>query len=136
MLCFRPTSIFAQADVADPVEAILDAPVATIEAEQFGGRSPLGGEAGDGVGDVRRHASLLFDDAFDAADLLEARPIEEFRQPRTGLQMPLRNAAMSFVDRVMLGQLLLALAFATGGKIPAEIRLRSPPSARVGCLSR
>jgi hypothetical protein len=66
--------------------------------------------------------------------LLETGPIQEFGQPRTGLQVPLGEAAMAFVLRAMFGELCLSLAFARGGKSPAEIRLRSPPSARVGCL--
>lgn len=139
MLDVRAAGVFAEADVTDPVQAIFDAPVAAIEFKQIGGSRPLDAEAGDRVSNLRRDASLLQDGAFDAADLLQTRPIKDFGQTRTGLQMPLRYAAVSFVDSAMLGQLCLAFAFAIGGRItmilgPAEIRLRSPPSARVGCL--
>ena len=78
VLCFRPAGVFAHRDVADPVQAIFDAPVAAIKIEQVGSRSALGCEARDCVGNFRGLASLLFGDAFDAADLLETRPIEEF----------------------------------------------------------
>jgi hypothetical protein len=136
VLRFGAAGIFAEGDVADPVEAIFDAPMAPIEGEQIGCGRSLGCEARDRVGNLRRHASLLFDDTFDAADLLEPRPSEELGQPRTGLQMPLGEAAMAFVLRATFRQLCLTFAFTIGGKIPAEIRLRSPPSARVGCLSQ
>ena len=115
LLRFGSAGIFAQAHVADPVQAVFDAPVAAIEGEQIGSGRALGGEAGDGVGDLGRHASLLLNDAFDAADLLETRPSEEFGQPRTGVQMPLGEAAMAFIDGAMFGELFLSLAFARGG---------------------
>ena len=79
VLGFRPAGVFAERDVADPVQAIFDAPVAAIQSEQIGGGRSLSREAGDGIGNLRRHASLLFDGAFDAADLREARPVKEFR---------------------------------------------------------
>lgn len=101
MLCFRAAGVFAKGDVADPVQAIFDAPVAAIQSEQISGRRSLSREAGDGVGDFRRHASLLLGDAFDAADLRKAGPIEELGQARTGLQLPLGEAAVAFVLRAM-----------------------------------
>jgi hypothetical protein len=116
------------------VQAILDAPVAAIVRQEGTCRRPLGRQARDGVGYLPRFAALLFRDALNTANLLQAGPVEMSRQARTGLEMALRNPTMPFACRAMLGEVLLPLAFATGGKSPAETRLRWPLSARVGCL--
>lgn len=136
MLGLRAARVFAEADVADPVQAIFNAPVTAIQGEQISGRGSLCREAGDGVGDLRRYTALRFDGAFDAANLGKAWPVVDFRQARTGLQMPLGEAAMALVLRAMFRQLCLTCAFTRGGKIPAGIRLQSPLSARIGCLSQ
>ena len=106
----RAASVLAQTHVAHPVQAIFDAPVAAIVGEKLLSSRPCGKKAGDGVRHFHRHLPLDLGDVFNPADLLETGPIEVPSQTRTGLQMPLGNAAMLFVRRAMFRELLLSRA--------------------------
>lgn len=85
MFYFGAALVLAKGHIADPVQAVFDAPVASIVSEQLLGCASLGREAGDRVGDLGRLLEfglapgfLLGGDSFDATDLLNARPVEMF----------------------------------------------------------
>ena len=56
MFDLGPAGVFAEAHVADPVQAILDPPVTAIVRQQLSRGGPFRGEAGDGVGRLPRFA--------------------------------------------------------------------------------
>ena len=70
----RTASVFSQAHVADPVQAVFDAPMAAIVFQELSRARTIGGETRDTIRNLGRLASLLFDGALDPTHLLEAGP--------------------------------------------------------------
>jgi len=125
--------VFAEGHVAHPMVAF-QAPMGSPAAQQQGRIAKATREAGDGVLQLDRGLALADGRAFQAADLSQTRPVQMFGQASAGLKMPLLPPPMPLVRSAGFRQRLLSLLLGSGGKIPAEIRLRSRPSARVGCL--
>ena len=84
MANFNLALVFAKSDVADPVQT-LDAPMRLPMCHQQSRVGSLARKTGDGV----LHLGLLFTvtdaNAFPAADLGYARPVEMLGQTRAGL---------------------------------------------------
>jgi hypothetical protein len=128
------TGILPQRDIAHPMMAFYT-PVPTIVGQKFISPGPFGSKTGNGVHDFSRGFALGVCRAFDAAHLLHAGPIKMPGQTRAGLQMPLRQTAMTFINRAMLRELCLSLLFDCRGKNAVRTPQRSPLSARVDCPS-
>lgn len=114
--------VFAEDRIPDPVQAVFDAPVSAPEWQDVRGGRLVGGERGDCVDELDLGFSLASGGALQAANLLQARPIQLARQTRADLQMPPRLPAVALFRGVDLRELLLPLLFARGGKIPAGTR--------------
>jgi hypothetical protein len=125
--------IFAESHVAHPMVAF-QAPMGSPAVQQQGRVAGAACKAGDGVLQLDRGLALADGRAFQAADLSQTGPVQMFGQTSAGLKMALFPPSMPLVRRAGFSQRPLSLLLGSGGKIPAEIPLRSRPSARVGCL--
>jgi hypothetical protein len=125
--------VFAEGHVADPMVAF-HAPMGSPAAQHQGRVVGATRETGDGVLQLDSGLALADGRAFQAADLSQTRPVQMFGQASAGLKMALLPPSMPLVRRAGFRQRLLSLLLGSGGKIPAEIPLRSRPSARVDCL--
>lgn len=134
VLALHAAVVFAKGRVADPMQAVFDAPVAPPVLQQEGRVGPVRRDARDGVLNFRRRLAAPDGRPFEPADLSQAGPVELPRQTGTGLQMPLSAAAVSLVERARFRELSLPRRFARRGKNRAGNRPRSPPSVRDGCL--
>ena len=126
--------VFAKRNITHPMQAIFDAPMTTPMANQKRRISTFTRKTADGVLDFDRGATLTASRAFETANLPQTGPIEMPGQPRTGLQMPLDDAAMPFGCRAGLRQRLASLILGSGGKNRAENPLLRRPSVRADCL--
>jgi hypothetical protein len=98
--------VLAAGHVADVMQAVLDAPMVARQLQQAGGGSLGAPQAGDSIDGL--DALLVADRAaaFEAADLLHARPGDEMAvEARRALQAPDLDAAMSLVSRFDGGQI-------------------------------
>ena len=129
-----PALVLTERHVANPMDSILDAPMTAPVLEQNLRVRPFARDAGDGVLHFHGRAAAAQRGAFLATDLSQAGPVEMRRKTRAGLKMALGAAAVAFFGRASLRKMLLPLRFASGGKKRAEIRPRSPLSARADCL--
>lgn len=91
--------VFAERDIAHPMQAIFDSPVASPVSKKRSRVGPLTRKTADGVLNLDRRAAFALGRAFKTADLGQAGPIEMPGQPRAGLQMPLDMTAMSLGNR-------------------------------------
>ena len=117
--------VFAEGDVADPVEPIFDSPViapAGQEQRRIGAR---GGDTGNGVLYFDGLLTTTRGGPLQSADLLEAGPVEMLGQPRAGFKMPRDGAAVALGDGAGFRERLASLSLCGGGKIRAGIRPRS-----------
>ena len=133
MPLFHLAFVFAEGYVTHPMQAIFDAPVASPMLKQKRRVSPFPRKTADGVLDFDRGVTLAASRAFETANLPQTGPIEMPGQPRTGLQMPLDDAAMPFGRRAGLRQRLASLILGSGGKNRAENPLPRRPSVRADC---
>ena len=127
------TFVFPERDISHPVQT-LDAPVGLPTVHQKGRISARGRQAADRMLHLGGLLAVMEGDAFQAADLGQAGPIEMLSQSRAGLQVPFDEPSVSFARRARLRERLLPLVLGRGGKIPAETPLRSRPSTRADCL--
>lgn len=111
-----PTLILTHRYIAYPVQAILNAPVPSIQIEQVLGISSIRPQACNCV----RHIGhpLIADDprSLDANRLGKARPVEIATESTAALKMANLNSPVPFVYFTNLVKLLTAKAFAVGGK--------------------
>jgi len=134
MPLFHLALIFAERYVAHPMQAILDAPMATPMTKQKRRVAPPMRKAADGVLDFDRRAAFAVGRTFETANLGQTGPIEMPGQPHAGLQMSLNRAAMPLGCRAGFRQRFASLIFGGGGKNRAENPLPQRPSARADCL--
>ena len=83
--------IFIKRDIADVMDLVLDAPVATREGEEGLGVGLIRGEAGDGVGHfgLDLAGGLANAAALNPADLLDVRPgLADAARPPCGRRRP------------------------------------------------
>ena len=73
---FRAATVLAERHVANPVQAIFDAPVLAIERKQFGRRRASWRQTGDRVTDFAGDNSVFLYGAFDATNLRDPRPVQ------------------------------------------------------------
>lgn len=125
--------VFAKRYVSHPVQTVFDAPVSSPMGEQKRGVSPLAGQATDGVLGFDGGLTLGAGRAFQPADLGQAGPIEMPGQPRTGLKMPLNDAAVPRALGAGLRERRLSLTFRSGGKNRAGSPRPPQLSARADC---
>jgi len=125
--------VLAERDIAHPMQAIFNTPVAAPTPYQKRRVSPFARKAGDGVLNLDRRAAFALGRTFETADLSQAGPIEMPGQPRTGLQMPPDTTAMSLGNRTRFRERCLSLLFGGGGKNRAENPLPQRPSVRADC---
>ena len=125
--------VFAERDIAHPMQAIFDAPVALPVSKKRRRVGTLTRETADGVLNLDRRAAFAMGRAFETADLSQARPIEMPGQSRAGLQMPPDTTAMSLGNRTRFRERRLSLLFGGGGKNRAENPLPQRPSVRADC---
>jgi len=91
--------VFAKRDIAHPMQAIFDTPVAAPVSKKRRRVGALTRETADGVLNFDRCAAFALGRAFETADLSQAGPIEMPGQSRAGLQMPPDTTAMSLGNR-------------------------------------
>jgi hypothetical protein len=110
------TLILAHRHIADPVQTILDAPMAAVQRQYLLGIGAIGPKACDRVRYFR--CSLAVDDtrSLDANRLGKAWPLKIATQSRTDLEMADFNPPVSFVDFANFIKLLTTKPFAVGGK--------------------
>lgn len=77
--------VFAEGDVADPVESIFDAPVVAPAGQEQLRIGSRGRDAGNRMLDFDSPLASTSGGPFQPADLLEAGPVEMLGQPRAGL---------------------------------------------------
>lgn len=94
--------IFAERDVAHPMQAIFDTPVALPMSKERRCVGTLTRETADGVLNFDRRAAFALGRAFETANLSQTGPIEMPGQSRAGLQMPLNRAAVPLRRRASL----------------------------------
>ena len=92
-------AILVVGDVAHPMEAILDGPVAAEQAEEIRGGGAIGGKTGDTVDDFRPDFTGVGSDdlARGAEDLGEAGPVQVAGERRAGLEGALLAPPMPLV---------------------------------------
>ena len=96
------TGVFMESDVADIVQFVFDAPMATVQFQEPFGSGFLATQAGDGMDNL--NAFLVLADATpgDAADLGEAGPLVEiFGQAGAAFQPAKFEPAMSLVKALV-----------------------------------
>lgn len=128
-------AVLAPVNVANPMLAILDAPVAAPQSEQLGRIGALGRETGDGVLHLAGLLTAPVRVALKPQDLSQARPLrlEKRNDPRACFQMTSRATPVPLLRGRRLGELCRTLTLTGGGKIPAENRRRPLPSVLVDC---
>ena len=96
-------AIFVECDVTDPVELVLDTPVAAVEFEPALLRSLGRGETGDAEGDLRpqRGSVELGGAAFDAKGLAQVRKIPVVVDLGGRPDEPLFDAPVPLIDGVV-----------------------------------
>lgn len=112
--------VFAEGDVADPVEPILDSPVIASAGQKnrrVGARSC---DAGDRELHLDRLLAAVGGRPLEPADLFQAGPVEMLGQARAGRQTPRDGPPVALLDGTGFRQRLLALLLGREGKIPAE----------------
>lgn len=127
-------AIFAQGDVANPMQAVLDVPMVLPPPQQLIGSGEPRTDAGDGVFLLDNSLAAPSRGPYQTTDLGHARPIQGGIQSRAGLKMATYQAAVSLLDSNGFTQLRTALVLAVGGKSPPEIRRPRLLSASAGCL--
>jgi hypothetical protein len=129
-------AVLAPVNVANPMLAVLNAPVAALQRKQLGRIGAVRREAGDGVLHLAGFLAVAVRGAVELQDLSQAWPLRLKKRSNasTGLQMTPRASPVPFLRSRRLGELRGALTLTGGGKIPAENRRRSPPSAPADCL--
>lgn len=90
--------IFAQYDIAAPVESIFDAPMVAPEGEELIRSCALARDAGHGIGDFAAGLAGFFTMALDPADLGSTRPIEMIDAFPADRQAPDFDTTMAFFD--------------------------------------
>lgn len=113
------TAVLAECGIADPVQSVLNAPMPTPPRQQLRGIGLVPRSAGHGVLDFHGRFAAALRSAFQATGLRQARPVEDARQSRAGLQMAGDDTAVFLSMRPRFGELCLPLLFAVGGKSPA-----------------
>jgi len=66
----RPAVVLAEHDVANPVQAVLNAPMADPVRQDCGGGGPRSWQTGDRIGDLDRGLFATGSRALESADLL------------------------------------------------------------------
>ena len=92
------TGVFAQDDVAAPVQGVLDPPMVAPQREEFFGAGSLGPQAGDGVSDFVADLAGTFPGPLDPAELGDARPVQMRRTLATDPEASCFDAAMALLD--------------------------------------
>lgn len=131
---FHAAFVFAEGNVANPVKAVLDSPMATPPRVKLPGPGQTAGNAGDGVVDLDGHFALVFPGPRNFADLSHPGPVEMFRQPRAGLEMTRDQPPVLFVADAVFIKMLLPLPFCVGGKSRPRTRPRSLLAKKADCL--
>jgi len=111
--------VFAQGDVADPVEPILDPPVIAPAGQEERGIGARSCDAGNRVLDFDRLLAAPGRRPLKPADLREAGPIEMLGQSRADLETPHDDAPVALLDGAGFRERLLSLSLGRGGKIRA-----------------
>jgi hypothetical protein len=96
--------VFAEGDVADPVEAIFDSPVVAPAGQEQRRVGARGGDTGNRVLDFGRLLTAASGGPLQSADLLEAWPVEMLGQPRAGFKTPHDGAAVALGNGAGLGE--------------------------------
>jgi hypothetical protein len=93
-------AVLVEGDVADPVEAVLDTPVAAVEGEQALWRGLLGGEVGDAAHPLKALLTGLGegDVTLDQAGLAKVGEVEIVVEGGGGADRALLNAPVSLID--------------------------------------
>lgn len=79
MTDFSAARVFAKHDVANPVQAVFDAPVTDPRRQELSCAGAFGREAGDRVLHLHGLVTLADGGAFEAQNLRETRPAKSFR---------------------------------------------------------
>lgn len=97
--------IFAESDVANPVQAVFDAPVASNQGGQAMGIGTLGGQAGDVEVDIAGGAAsaLVSEATLDAKGLLQAGPRAVALEGSACLQDALLRPAAMQMETIAAG---------------------------------
>lgn len=110
--------IFGKRHVANPMDAILDAPMATPPSKQSRCVRLSARSTGDGVLDFGHLFAASMRLSYEAADLGQTWPVQLAAQPRTGLQPSTNAAAVFFPDRLGNVKVRFPLLFVRRGKKP------------------
>lgn len=110
------TFVLPHRDVANPMQTILNAPVAASQVEKVLRVGSAGTKTRDRVGDIG-HSPVADDScSLDANGLPETRPVQKTTKPPASLKMADFYPPMPLIDFTNLVKLLTAKAFAVGGK--------------------
>lgn len=115
-------AILVEGDVADPVQAVFDAPVAAVELDEALGGGLLWGQAGDEIGPLGGGTAFSVDGALDAGDLGEVGEVEVVVEEGGGPGGTQLDAPVALIG--LLGR---------GGK-PTSRSLPGPRARWVDCL--
>lgn len=117
-------AVFVESDVAHPMQAVLDAPVAAVERQQLAGAGLRRGEIGDGADPLGGLCGRfqLSDPAFDLAGLADVGEVEIGVERRSGADRALLDAPMALIDGGVLR-----------GEWLASRRRRGPRPGFSGC---
>ena len=110
--------IFGECHVANPMDAVFDAPVPAPPAKQSRCTRLSTRSAGDavfGFGNLFAVSTRL---THQATDLSQTGPVQLAAQPRTGLQPPTHAAAVFFPYRLGNVKMRFPLLFVRRGKKP------------------
>src|SRR5262249_34110936 len=89
-------AVLAKGHVADPVQTVLDGPVASPDVQQPFGVGPPRWQASDGVVHFSHLLAVAARNPLQAADLGRARPGEMRHDPRAGLKMSANTTTVVF----------------------------------------
>lgn len=97
-------AVFVEGDVAYPVQAVFDGPVATCQGEQLGGGGALGAAAGDPADDLMAGLAggEVERDAFDLEDLLAVGEVDVAVERGAGPDAAGFEATVGLLERLVL----------------------------------
>jgi hypothetical protein len=94
------TAIFVEYHIVDPVQAVLDAPMAAIERQELTGRGACRIEIGDAVGSLGARGAAFDggDLSFDQADLADVGKIQVVVECGGGTEGALFYAPVALIN--------------------------------------
>lgn len=117
-------SILGKCDVANPMNTILNPPVAAPPLQQRSGVGKFSGDAGDRILDLCGRLSMFGGRPLDLANLAHPRPAEMVIDHRRRCQASVFDTPVSFVPRFSSLAGLPKLAGHPGGKRPPRSQRR------------